>query len=207
VTIPRPGKDSDPGPWHLLDHDVDTLLDHFEQDTRGPGVGSAAALVTAMAAALLTKTARLTGQTWEDAAAVAAQADALRARAAPLAQANADVYAAVLEQLRSPAQPHPERHDFRLGRALEDAATVPLRIAEIAADVAELAAHVTAHASPDLRPDSVGAAILAEASARAAVHLVEINLAVGSDVEYVRRCREAVVAAQASLRRALAEES
>jgi formiminotetrahydrofolate cyclodeaminase len=205
--MPQPGTDAGPGLRRLLDHDVDVLLEHFAQSPRGPGIGSAAALVTALAAALVAKAARMSGPTWEDSAAVAAQADALRARAAPLARADADTYAAALEQLDSPSHPHPERHDFRLGRALEAAATVPRLIAEVAADVAELAAFVAERGSLDLRADSVGAAILAEASARAAVHLVEINLAVGGDQEHVRRCRETVDAAGASLRRALAAAS
>jgi formiminotetrahydrofolate cyclodeaminase len=205
--MPQHGTDADPGLSHLLDHDVDALLDHFAQSTRGPGVGSAAAFVTAVAAALVAKAARTSGPTWDDAAAVAAQADALRARAAPLAQADADNYAAALEQLDSPRHPHSERRDFLLGRALEAAATVPRLIAEVAADVAELAAFVAERGSLDLRADSVGAAILAEASARAAVHLVEINLAVGGDQEHLRRCRETVDAAGASLRRALAAAS
>ena len=71
----------------------------------------------------------------------------------------------------------PEQRDFALGAALLQAAEVPLRIAEAAADVAELAALAAAEGSPHLRPDATAAAALAEAATRAAAHLVEINLA------------------------------
>ena len=72
----------------------------------------------------------------------------------------------------------PEQRDFALGLALLRAAEVPLRIAEAAADVAELAAaRRRPRASPHLRPDATAAAALAEAATRAATHLVEINLA------------------------------
>ena len=71
----------------------------------------------------------------------------------------------------------PEQRDFALGTALLRAAEVPLRIAEAAADVTELAAVAAAEGSPHLRPDATAAAALAEAATRAATHLVEINLA------------------------------
>ena len=72
----------------------------------------------------------------------------------------------------------PEQRDFALGVALLQAAEVPLRIAEAAADVAELAALAAAEGAPHLRPDATAAAALAEAATRAAAHLVEINLAI-----------------------------
>src|SRR6185436_18499591 len=61
-----------------------------------PGGGSAAALVTALAAALLAKIAR-TSTAWPDSSGVAAQAESLRDRAAPLAQTTAEEYEAALQ--------------------------------------------------------------------------------------------------------------
>jgi len=207
VITPRPEGVPAPGPWSFHDHDLDALLDLFARGAKGPGAGSLTALVTAAAAALLTRAARLSSPAWDAGSAAAAQAEKLRSRATPLVQVGADAYAAALEQLETGPCDLQERRDFTLGRALVEAAMVPLAIAEIAADTVELAVYVAEHGNPDLRPDAIGAAILAEAACRAAVHLVEINLAVGSDEEHVRRGAEAIAAAADSLRRALAAVS
>ena len=120
----------------------------------------------------------------------------------PLAELDAAVYAAALERLSDRDGPGGERRDFQLRRALEDAADVPLRIVDAAADVVELAAVLAERGDPASRSDAVGAAMLAEAATRAAAHLVEINLA--SDHDRNRLCRAAVAAAGAALARAVA---
>jgi methenyltetrahydrofolate cyclohydrolase len=61
--------------------------------------------------------------------------------------------------------------------ALSAAADVPLAVAETASQVARLAARLAEQGNPNLRGDAVTAALLAEAGARAAAALVEINLA------------------------------
>lgn len=160
---------------------------------RIPAAGPLAAVVTAEAAAVVAAVARFSGDE-----AAAAQAESLRARARPLAAADAEAYAAAAARLASR-----EGDDFALGRALEDAADVLLEIADAAADVAELAALVADRCRPALRPDAAAAAMLAEASARAAAHLVEVNLAVEQDDQRSRRCRAAVDAAAAALERVL----
>lgn len=187
----------------LLSLETRALLDLLARRGPGPAVGSAAALVTATAAALVAKAARTSTAVWDEAEATVAQAEALRARAAPLAQADADAYAEAVSHLDEPRDASPERRDFQLGRALDAAAVVPLRIAATAADVAELAAEVAARGNPNLRPDATGAAMLAEAAARTAAHLIEVNLAVGGDDDRVRRAREHVESAAAAVRRAL----
>jgi formiminotetrahydrofolate cyclodeaminase len=186
----------------LLQLDTGALLDLLAQRGQGPAVGSAAALVTATAAALVAKAAR-TSPLWDDAPAAAAQAETLRARAAPLAQADADAFAAAIERLDEPRETDPDRRNFQLGRALEAAAGVPMRIASTAADVASLAADVAENGNPNLRPDATGAALLAEAAARAAAHLVEVNLAVGPDDPRVREARGHAEAAGAAVKRLL----
>lgn len=187
----------------LLSLETRALLDLLARRGPGPAVGSAAALVTATAAALVAKAARTSTAYWHEADAAAAQAEALRARAAPLAQADAEAYERAVRHLDEPRDPSPERRDFQLGRALDEAAVIPLRIAAAAADVAELAAATAEHGNPNLRPDAAGAAVLAEAAARAAAHLVAVNLAVGPADERVRDADAHVAAAAAAARRAL----
>jgi formiminotetrahydrofolate cyclodeaminase len=188
----------------LFDRDVGGLLELFAQPAPTPGVGAAAALVTAAAAALVAKVARLSKPTWSDAAAAAAQAEALRDRVVPLAQSAVEAHAAAVARLDGgDADADPDRRDFELGRALKAAAAVPLRIADVAADVAELAALVAERGLPSARADAAGAAILAASAAKAASVLVEANLAVGGDERRASRYREAVDAADAAVERAL----
>jgi formiminotetrahydrofolate cyclodeaminase len=68
---------------------------------------------------------------------------------------------------------------------------VPLAIAEACADVVVLARALADRLDPALGPDLETAALLAAGAARAAAHLVEINLAVGSDDERAVRARAA----------------
>jgi formiminotetrahydrofolate cyclodeaminase len=151
------------------------------------GSGVAAALVAAIAASVVREAARRSGVVG-----AAAQAERLRNRALPLADANSRAYLEASERLAG------RNDDFELGRALERAADVPLRIAAVAADVGVLATHVAEQADPAVRADAVGAAFLAEAAARSAAHLVEINLGTGADDPRVLSARSLVAAATAS---------
>jgi methenyltetrahydrofolate cyclohydrolase len=64
-----------------------------------------------------------------------------------------------------------------LSAALSDAADVPMRIVQRAADVAQLAVTLSAFGNPALRGDAVAAALLAQAAARSATLMISINLA------------------------------
>jgi formiminotetrahydrofolate cyclodeaminase len=158
--------------------------------------GPLAASVVEQAAALVGALAR---EFLDDAG--AAQAEALRLRAAALAGADAAAYTEASLRLIDGSG-----HDFELGRALDEAAAVPLRIAETAADVAELAAALVDRVVPDAHPDLAGVALLAEGAARAASHLVAVNLAVSAGDERLRRARAAVDAAAAAARSYTSQE-
>jgi hypothetical protein len=112
--------------------------------------GPLAADVVARAAELVAELAR---EFSDDAA--AAQAESLRVRALKLAQEDSAAYTAATLRLIDRAG-----RDFELGRALDRAAAAPVRIAETAADVAELAAALVDHVVPEAQPDLAGAALL-----------------------------------------------
>lgn len=188
----------------MLSLTVEELLDELARATPVPGAGPAAALVTAAAAALAAMAARSSRESWPDAGAAAAQADALRARAVKLAREDADALEAYLAARGPTAETRRAARDFRLGRALDEAADVPLAIAETACDVAMLAAEVADHCVGDVRPDAASAALLAHGAARSAAHLVEVNLAAGPDDQRVKRAHELVRAAGAAADGALA---
>jgi methenyltetrahydrofolate cyclohydrolase len=142
------------------------------------GGGPLAALVTASAAQLLADIARASRDDWPDARGVAAQAESLRDRATPLADLTAQAYEHALGA---------EGGDYELGRAYGEAAEPPLRIAETAADVAELAAVVAEYGDPARRADAVAAGLVAAGCASAAAELVAVNLTVSADDDRVRR--------------------
>ena len=168
----------------LLDRSLREFLDDVAARGRTPGGGSVAALVTALAAALLAKIAR-TSTAWPDSRGIAAQAESLRDRAAPLAQATAEEYEAALQAREDEGEPG-ERRDFALGRAYARAAEPPLQIARAAADVAELAVVVARNGDPAFHADAVIAALLAAAAASSAAELVGVNLTASARDERVR---------------------
>lgn len=171
----------------VLDLTVRELLDAVAERTPAPGGGGAAALATALAAALAGMAARFA----PDGAAQAAAADELRARAAPLADADAAAYRAFLGALRLPREA--EGRAEAVARARDAASAVPAEIAEVAGEVAELAAGLAAHGNPNLRGDAVAAVQLAAAAAATAAELVAAN---GVGGPRLTRVRELAAAAR-----------
>jgi formiminotetrahydrofolate cyclodeaminase len=179
----------------LLALRVDELLNAFAAGEPDPGSGSAAALVVAMAAGLVARAARSSREEWREAGGAAAQAEALRARATPLADADALVYREARARLA-----RTEGADHTLAASLDRAAEIPLEITRIGADVAALGREVCARCDPALRPDVLGAVVLAAAAAQAAAHLVEANLTVADDDPRVREANAHADAALGSAR-------
>jgi methenyltetrahydrofolate cyclohydrolase len=163
----------------FADRTLAELLDRIAAQEPAPGGGIAAAWAGAIAAALVEMAAAVvlarSGPADERIAALRSRATGLRARQLELAEEDMRSYQPVLDALGL------ERGDparaARLQAALSAAAEVPLAIAAAAAEVAELAADVAQAGSRQLVGDATAAAVLAEASTRAAVRLVELNLA------------------------------
>ncbi len=188
----------------LLDAPLRDFLDTLSGEGPAPGGGSAAAIVVAMAAGLVTMVARASKDHWDEAGGVVGQAEAFRARVAPLAQADADVYVAALGALRDPEQLDERYRDQKLQAALAKAAEIPQRIAEAGCDLACLAALVVERGSPEVRVDAAAASILAESGTRVAAKLVETNLGATDDDPRVRHVRMLVNVAADASQRALA---
>ena len=173
----------------LLDLRVREFLQEVASADRAPASGSVAAFVTAAAAGLLAKVARASKGDWAGAGGIAAQAESLRERVAPIAQLDADEYEAALRARAEAGETTGERRDFALGRAYAAAAEPPLRIAEAATDVALLSLDVVQNGEPSLRVDAAAAGMLAAAAARAAAELVAVNLTASAADERVLRAR------------------
>ncbi len=117
---------------------------------------------------------------WADAPGVAAQANAIADRVVELASTDGRAWETALVALRdAEADPTPDPgRNFALERKLEAAAAVPLEIASLGADVAELAALASERGDGTYRADAAAAAALAAGGATAAAHLVRVNLGV-----------------------------
>ena len=166
-----------------------------------PGGGGASAVTAALAAGLVAMAARFSTAQLPAAGNIAEQADRLRHRVAGLADEDATAYQAVLDAFALPDGAAGRRE--RIRDTLHGAATVPLEIAEVAAQVGQLASGVAADGNPNLRGDAVTAAYLAEASARSAAALVDVNVRLGSlPADLSQRAARAVAAAHVAATRA-----
>jgi methenyltetrahydrofolate cyclohydrolase len=176
-------------------------LDGFEADWSD--VGPTAALVVALAAGITGEAARRSAESWDEGAGAMAQATALRRRALRLAREDLAAHLAASDALDAARETRPEgaAGDGLLASALALAADLPLAIAEVAADAAQLAAAVAEAGEPDVRADAAGAALLAAGAACAASHLIEVNLATAPDDERLVRATELRAAADAASER------
>jgi len=186
---------------------VQELCETVAAQTSAPGGGSVAAIVTAFAASLTAMAARFATEQWEDAPGAVAQAEALRARVLPLADEDARAYESFLLARRMSDEFDPAVRDAAIGEALSRAADVPLAIAEVALDVASLAADLTECGNPNLRGDAATAALLAEAAVRATANLVEVNLATREGDERIERARGLVEMSRRISRRVIEPEA
>ncbi len=183
----------------LLDAPLRDFLDTLAGPGPSPAGGSAAAVTVAMAAGLVGMVARASKEHWDEAGGVVGQAETLRARVAPLAQADAEAYLGALTALRSRDELEERYRDQKLREALDHAAEIPLRIAEAGCDLACLAALLVENGNPEVRADAAVAALLAEGGTRAAAKLVAVNLSALEGDPRIRHVDSLVeIAAEAS---------
>lgn len=160
-----------------LEWPLGRFLDEMASGEPTPGGGAAAAVAVALGASLTAMAARFSSKRMPDADEVAEQADALRARVAPLAQADAAAYTQVLAAYGAPREPG---RAALIHAALAKATAVPQAVAEVGGEVARLADRLAREGNPNLRGDALAAGLLAQAGAEVAAHLVAINSA-GAD--------------------------
>ena len=160
---------ADPDPY--LTGGLAEFLDQLAARTPAPGGGAAAAVTCAMAAGLVEMAAAFDQGSRLDE--VGARAHELRGQVASLAAADGRAYGLVLEALRMPAGPD---RTLRLDAAVAGAIECPMRVLEIAAEVATLAADLAERGNRNLEGDALAGALLAEASARSAATLAQLNV-------------------------------
>jgi formiminotetrahydrofolate cyclodeaminase len=161
----------------LTDLSLPALLEELAAPREVPGAGSALAVALAAAAAVVQMAARLSPDSWGEAAGVAAQAESLRERAAKLVDEDAEAYRRALEARQAADEADkPERRDWALGRVTAAAAEPPLALARLASDLAELCAAAGERVDPRVHADVAAAAAVAVAVTRGSRELVAVNL-------------------------------
>lgn len=162
----------------FLDLSLHEFLGLLADGQPAPAAGGAVAVAVALGASLCAMAASLSTRQLADAADLQARAEQLAYTTAPLADADAEAYRAVIAA---------RRHGGDVDGALSAAADVPLQVAEAGVQVAALAARLAAEGNPNTRGDALTAGLLAAAATRASCALVRINLAeAGSDERLTR---------------------
>jgi formiminotetrahydrofolate cyclodeaminase len=164
---------------------VAAYLDALASDAPAPGGGSAAALVGAMGAALVSMVAHFTVGRERYAAseaqmrAVLDEATALRADLRRLMEEDERAYLALSGALKLPRGTDDEKkaRSRAIQRALLAAAEPPLAMARTCRRTLDLSHVAAEHGNPNLASDAGVAALLAEAALRASAINVRVNLA------------------------------
>lgn len=169
---------------------IDEWLDALASDAPAPGGGAAAALNAAVGAALVSMVCNLTigkpkyAQHEETMRGALERATDLRHRALRLADEDAHAFDAVIAAYRLPKETDDDKRarTEAIQAALAGAAEVPIRTAEVAAEVIALADAIQPGANVNVLSDVAAAAASARAALEVAVLNVEVNLASMSDV-------------------------
>ena len=187
-----------------IDHTLAAFLDELASREPVPGGGSAAALAGATAAGLVSMVCNLTigKRRYRDAETVLtevlAQSEERRHRLMMLVDEDTRAYARVMAAYRLPrntAADQAER-ERTWQAALEQAAAVPMDVAEACLGVLSLAESAAKLGNPWAVSDAGAAALLAEAAAEAAGLSVEVNLVSISDASLAAQYRERMAASK-----------
>jgi formiminotetrahydrofolate cyclodeaminase len=175
------------------------LLEELAAPREVPGAGSALAAALATSAAVVQMAARLSPDSWSDAAGVAAQAEALRERAVQLVDEDAEAYRVALEaRAANHETAKPEQRDWTIGQVTAAAAEPPLALARLAVDLVDLCTAAGERVEPRVHADVTAAGALGAAVARGARALVAANLTALPGDERVEEADRLVAAAEAA---------
>jgi formiminotetrahydrofolate cyclodeaminase len=197
----------------LLDRTVHQFLDELASGAPAPGGGSVAALTGAMAAGLLTMVCDLTigKQAYaafeDEARAIRARAEVLRAELQSLLQADVDVFTGLMAAYKLPRATDADAASRRaaIQRATRAATEVPLRTARAVAALLPLCLPLARQGSRNAVSDVGVAAQLIRAAVPSALLNVDINLPVLEDAQFAGETRDQAAALTNGLDRQLGE--
>ncbi|HVG89049.1 MAG: cyclodeaminase/cyclohydrolase family protein [Gaiellales bacterium] len=185
-----------------MESTVQAFLDSLAARSPAPGGGAAAALTCAMAAGLVEMATSFASAHGLER--INRRAAEVREEVAALAHADGEAYGEVLAALR--AEPGDERHRL-LDDAVAGAIAVPMRVLELASEVATMAADVAETGNRNLEGDALAGSLLAEAAARSAATLAQLNASLLSPhavvAAHLERLRPALARATRARERAV----
>ncbi len=172
-----------------------------------PGGGSVAALGGALGASLVAMVCRLTvgkkgyEEVSDELSTLLPRADALQTELRELIQTDIDAFARVMDAYKLPKETDPQKiaRTHAIQDALKRASDVPLRVAELCAEVLTLTRVVVEKGNKNAASDAGVGSLMAEAGLRGAAFNVSINLGSIKDAGFVddRRARVAKLMAVA----------
>jgi methenyltetrahydrofolate cyclohydrolase len=173
-----------------LGQELGDFLDLVASREAAPGGGAVAAVTISLAAGLVAMAAQLSERQVPDSASLVTEAERLRRRSERLADEDAEAYRAVLAAHTAARSGATTKAHEKIAAALDGAARVPLEMASLAAETAVLGARLALEGNPRLRGDATTAVLLAEAAARSAAHLVQVDVDEGDgDPELVHEAQ------------------
>jgi formiminotetrahydrofolate cyclodeaminase len=178
----------------ILDQSVHRFLDELASSAPTPGGGSAAAVMGAMGAALLSMVCRLTvgKKDYESVEAsmreALARSESLREQLTAMVAADVQVFEALMAAYKLPRSTDPEKlaRGQAIQEALKQATDVPLECAAACAEVLGLSRQVALQGHRSVISDAGVAALVAHAALRSAALNVFINVPSIQDAEFVR---------------------
>ena len=168
----------------FTEQQLQTFLDQLASKASTPGGGSAAAIMGAMGAALISMVANLTvgKKKYEDVdtemQGFLEQSEALRTRLTGMIQADVDVFDKVMAAygMARETDADKEQRSRAIQAALKEATDVPLACAQLCADVIELCRPVAEKGNLNVISDAGVAVLAAHAALRSAALNVYINI-------------------------------
>ncbi len=181
---------------------VEPFVEQLAAPTATPGGGSAAAAAGAMAAGLAQMVASMSRgkkaylQYESQLSEAIAKLGPLREELKAAIDLDAEAYNSVMKAHKA-GRENPEGCEAAIEAALKQATSVPLSVAERAAEVGRIAASLGAVSSPNMKSDLTTAQALARAAIEGALANAEINLESLKDGVFVAEVRTRVSAVKA----------
>jgi methenyltetrahydrofolate cyclohydrolase len=194
----------------IKDSSIEQFLDDLAAKSSTPGGGSAAAVIGAMAAALVSMVANFTvgkknyESVNEDMESVLFRSEKYRKEFVEMIQADVDVFNNVMSAYGMPRGTDEEKQTrgVAIQSALKKATDVPLSCAVLCLDIIELSRQVAEKGNSNVISDAGVAVLAAEAALGSAALNVYINIANIKDSEFAddrRKRLEAILNASAPL--------
>ncbi len=177
---------------------VEDFVEQLASANPTPGGGSASALAGAIAAGLVEMACNLTvgrekfRDVEEELKVVLARSGELREQLTAAVEEDTEAYDKVSQAYKLPKGSDEEKgaRTAAIQEALRYATEVPLKVAQAAMEVSQLALIALEKSNPNVASDARVARVIADAAREGATANVEINLGSITDGEFVERIRE-----------------